>query len=107
MKNLFNTSGLDPAVTEVFQTLHTGPHCRIERIVTQKPYSEPGEWYDQEEDEWVVLLEGSATLDYRDGRKVELNRGDYLFLPAHKVHRIISSSPGSHCVWLAIHGNLQ
>jgi cupin 2 domain-containing protein len=107
MNNLFNTDGLDPAAQEIFQTLHTGPHCRIERIVTQRPYTEPGEWYDQEEDEWVVLLEGNARLEYDDSTFLDLEKGDYVFIPAHKVHRVASTSPDSQCIWLAIHGKLQ
>jgi len=56
--------------------------------------------YRQEHEEWVVLLEGRATLVV-DGEDVELTAGDWLFLPARVEHRLVSTEPGSS--WLAVH----
>jgi len=56
--------------------------------------------YRQEHDEWVVLLEGHATLVV-DGKDVELNAGEWLFLPAHAEHTLVATAPGSS--WLAVH----
>ncbi len=54
----------------------------------------------QEHDEWVVLLEGHATLVV-DGESVDLNAGDWLFLPARVEHTLVATAPGSS--WLALH----
>jgi cupin 2 domain-containing protein len=56
--------------------------------------------YRQEHDEWVVLLAGHATLVV-DGQNVELNAGEWLFLPALVEHTLVATAPGSS--WLAIH----
>ena len=105
--NLFDISGLETGPGEVFETLLSSGDFRLERIVTLTPYAEPGEWYDQELDEWVVLLQGSAVLEYKSGKTVEMRSGDHLFIPAHKVHRIKQSSAKESCIWLALHGKLK
>jgi cupin 2 domain-containing protein len=56
--------------------------------------------YRQDDDEWVALLAGRATLVV-DGEDVELNAGDWLFLPAGVEHRLVATAPGSS--WLAVH----
>ena len=56
--------------------------------------------YRQDDDEWVVLLTGHAALVV-GGEDVELNAGDWLFLPAGVEHRLVATAPGSS--WLAVH----
>jgi quercetin dioxygenase-like cupin family protein len=48
-----------------------------------------GEWYDQDGDEWVLLVAGSARLriDGEDADR-ELRAGDWILLPAHCRHRV-------------------
>ncbi|MCB2222116.1 MAG: cupin domain-containing protein [Bacteroidetes bacterium] len=92
---------------EIFTTLFESASIKIERIFGQHPYTQPGEWYDQEEDEWVVLLEGTAKVEIQNEQIIELKAGDYLFLPAHKIHRVNETSDVKKCIWLAIHGNLK
>lgn len=76
----------------------------LERIVSHGHTTPEGEWYDQERDEWVAVLEGEARLEYADGVKVHLRRGDQLFLPKHCRHRVSYTS--APCVWLAMHGDV-
>ena len=71
---------------------------RIERILSSARI-DSGE-YQQEQDEWVVLLEGHARLEVR-GQALALTRGDYVFLPAGTPHRVIEVSEGA--LWLAVH----
>jgi cupin 2 domain-containing protein len=56
--------------------------------------------YRQEHDEWVVLLAGRAKLVVA-GEDLDLNAGDWLFLPAGVPHRLVATAPGSS--WLAVH----
>ncbi|MEA3276385.1 MAG: cupin domain-containing protein [Pseudomonadota bacterium] len=58
--------------------------------------------YDQEQDEWVILLEGRAVLEVA-GEPVSLSAGDYIFLPAHTPHRVLTTSGEPRCIWLAVH----
>lgn len=91
-----------PEGPELFQTLAVGSGpLRIERIVSNGQVTPEGEWYDQDWDEWVVVLEGEARLGYGDGREVTLGRGESLFLPRRLKHRVTYTS--SPCLWLAVH----
>ena len=59
-----------------------------------------GQVYDQDHDEWVVLLKGRAELDIATERVV-LEPGAWLMIPAHVTHRVVSTEHGT--VWLAVH----
>jgi cupin 2 domain-containing protein len=77
---------------------------RMERIVSRGHASPPGFWYDQPTDEWVVLLSGSAGLSFEDSAdEVVLRPGDYLFIAAHRRHRVEWTAPDEDTVWLAFH----
>ena len=90
---------------ELFDTLAAGAgSIRVERIVSNGQVTPEGEWYDQDLDEWVVVLEGEARLHYMDGEEVGLKKGDSLFLPKRRKHRVVYTS--SPCIWLAIHADL-
>lgn len=70
----------------------------INRIVSNR--LENGSWYDQDEDEWLILLEGAALLLIDDDEKT-LKAGDTLFIPAHTLHRVLSTS--ENALWLTVH----
>jgi cupin 2 domain-containing protein len=55
--------------------------------------------YDQDHDEWVVLLDGGAELDV-EGEVCRLGPGDWVFLPRHTPHRLTRTESGSR--WLAV-----
>ena len=85
---------------EVFtELLRHGP-MRIERIVSNGHVSLDNFWYDQDEHEWVLLLEGEATIEWADGQQLHLRRGDALNLPAHTRHRVTFTSRPA--IWLAV-----
>jgi cupin 2 domain-containing protein len=76
----------------------------LERIVSTGHASPPGEWYDQDRDEWVVLLSGSAGLLFEGEREpLALGPGDYVLIPAHRRHRIEWTDAKAPTVWLALH----
>ena len=76
---------------------------RIERIVSRGQASPPGFWYDQETNEWVLLVKGSALLRFFDGREIALTPGDHLLIPRHVRHRVERTDPEGETVWLAVH----
>ena len=89
---------------ELFTTLLQADAVRVERIVSQGHASAPGFWYDQEQHEWVVVLEGRTVIEFEgEPRPVELRRGSYLNIPAHARHRVAWTDPSQKTVWLAIH----
>ena len=102
-KNLFDDIPSD-LPEELFTTIHKARSFRIERIVSQGHGSSPGFWYDQDEHEWVIVLQGSATIRFEGQLEpVKLPTGAYLNIPAHARHRVESTSPTEKTIWLAIH----
>ena len=106
MNNIFN---LPPSLPnrELFESIVSNDNILIERIISTGQTTPLGEWYDQDRDEWVILLQGKAVLSYEDGSQIELQAGDYLFIPAHQKHRVESTSTEPPCIWLAIHGDMS
>ena len=86
---------------EVFETLFEADNIRIERIISHGHSSPKEGWYDQEENEWVIVLEGSATLAFAQ-REVKLKKGDFLNIKAHEKHKVIHTAQNQKTVWLAI-----
>jgi cupin 2 domain-containing protein len=87
-----------PETGETFTTLLEHKNMRIVRIVSSDTLT-PTE-YIQDEDEWVVLIEGEATLEMA-GKSVNLQRGESLFIPARTPHTVRQTARGT--VWLAVH----
>ena len=93
------TSLPEELIENVFQT----EQVRIERIVSTGQSSPPRFWYDQAEGEWVIVLRGEATLQFKDGTtRRRLAPGDYIYIPPHQKHRVFSTSEKQTTVWLAV-----
>jgi cupin 2 domain-containing protein len=76
----------------------------IERIISRGHASPPDFWYDQDKNEFVIVLRGKAALLFKETNKViKMSPGDYINIPAHTLHRIEWTSSGEDTVWLAIH----
>jgi cupin 2 domain-containing protein len=88
---------------ELFEELLRTDTFRIERIVSRGQASPPGFWYDQETDEWALLVKGSATLRFFDGSEIALTPGDHLLIPRHVRHRVERTDPEGETVWVAVH----
>jgi len=88
---------------EVTERIISNANVRIERIISRGQSSPENFWYDQEENEWVILIKGRARLSFYDENKiVVLNEGDYLDIPAHKKHRVEWTDPDKETIWLAV-----
>lgn len=91
------------AATEAVDLLASAGAVRIERIVSHGHCSPPDFWYDQDEHEWVALLQGEARLRFADDdRVVRLHAGDHLTIAAHCRHRVEWTQPDVDTVWLAV-----
>src|SRR3954447_16144499 len=88
---------------ETIEELLRSPHVRIERIVSSGQASPEGFWFDQDQDEWVIVLRGAARLGFADGRVIEMREGSFINIPAHERHRVEWTDPEQITVWLAIH----
>ena len=97
--NLFaNLSELSSS--EQFLSLFENPFVKIQRIVSESYSSPPGFWYDQDEDEWVIVVRGKATLEFEGGELVRMQEDDYVTIPRHVRHRVQQTD--SKTIWLAV-----
>jgi cupin 2 domain-containing protein len=89
---------------ELFTPLLARPGLKLERIVSRGHVTPPGQWYDQEQAEWVLLVSGSAVLRLTEpDETLRLQPGDHLLIPAHRRHRVEETVSEGETVWLALH----
>ena len=88
---------------EAFRTLLSAPRVRIERIISKGHASPEGFWYDQDQDEWVIVLRGSARLRLEGEEPLLMTAGSFINIPAHRRHRVEWTSETEETVWLAVH----
>ncbi len=86
---------------EAFYPLLTAKACRLEKIVSYGQITPEGQWYDQDEEEWVMLIKGSASIRFDSLGVMVLKAGDFLTIPAHLRHRVEACSDDA--IWLALH----
>lgn len=103
----FSVGDLGAAIPEALpeefaEVLARGENVRIERIVSRGHRSPPGHWYDQDENEWVLLVQGEARLRFAGDRLVHLAAGGYVDIPAHCRHRVEWTAQDADTVWLAV-----
>ena len=104
--NLFNLPDPLPHNEDIIDLVRSDD-IRIERIVSTGQTTPEGQWYDQDEDEWVALIQGEAVLEYESGERLNLSAGDHVLLPAHCRHRVTCTSHNPPCIWIAVFGNMQ
>lgn len=103
MTNLFDGIA-EGRAEETYDVLARSAVVRIERIVSTGQATPPGQWFDQERDEWVVVLRGRARLRFEDtDAPVTMGPGDHVTIPAHRRHRVEWTDPERPTVWLAVH----
>lgn len=88
---------------EQFESIAHQGGVTIERILSRGQSSPATGWYDQDADEWVLLVEGEAILEFADGRQHRLKKGDHLLIPAHCQHRVAWTPADRTTIWLAVH----
>lgn len=89
---------------ELVEILAENRGVKIERIVSRGHCSPPGFWYDSPENEFVLLLSGTARLGFEDdNRPVRLKAGDCLLIPSRRRHRVEWTDPGRDTIWLAVY----
>lgn len=92
------------AASEQFAELLSRPGLRIERIVSTGQASPPGFWYDQQEGEWLVVLQGEARLGFEDESAPRvLTPGCFVDIAPRRRHRVEWTHPEVPTVWLAVH----
>ena len=85
---------------EIFNNLLSHKNVKINKIIS--PPNFVSEEFIQDEDEWVILLQGSAILEINQ-TTTKLVKESYIFIPAKTPHKVISTDANIETIWLAIH----
>lgn len=101
-KNMYTTIPCN-LEQEVFEQLAGNDCVTIERILSKGQKSPPSGWYDQEKNEWILVLKGKAVLAFEDQEAISLIEGDFINIPPHKKHKVEWTDPDNETIWLAIH----
>ena len=88
---------------ESFEDILNTDTFNIQRIISKGHTSPKTGWYDQDDNEWVIVLKGGAVLSYGNGDEVHLESGDYINIPAHTKHKVSWSDPNIETIWIAVH----
>ncbi|XPV68687.1 MAG: cupin domain-containing protein [Halarcobacter sp.] len=102
--NIFDSLPIDKE-NEKFFEIFKNENIRIEKIVSNGQKSLENFWYDQKENEFILLLQGDAILEVienNDIKEIKLKTGDYLDIKAHVKHRVAYTSESKTTIWLAI-----
>lgn len=100
--NIFNQIPTD-LKEEIFEDIIKTENLKIERIISYGQSSPKSAWYEQKENEWVIVLKGEAVLSYENSADVNLKTGEYVNIPAFTKHRVSWTLPNAETIWLAIH----
>ena len=87
---------------EFFENILDTKNFKLERIISEGHTSPSDFWYDQDKNEFVLLLKGKAKLSFENGEKIEFNPGDYMIINAHQKHRVDWTDPDQKTFWLTI-----
>ena len=102
-RNIFENIPID-LPTELVETLVEGASFRMERIISRGHASPEDLWYDQPQNEWVIVLHGHAYLVFEGkDEPVFMSAGDYVNIPAHVRHRVEWTDEDQETFWLAVH----
>ncbi|PKH02707.1 cupin [Psychromonas sp. MB-3u-54] len=89
--------------TELFEDIVKNDAVQIERIVSKGHISPESGWYEQQQNEWVILLKGHAIILFENQNKVHLKPGDYVEIQALQKHKVSWTDPDNETIWLAVH----
>lgn len=87
---------------EIFETILSSNNIKIERIISKGHTTPKGEWYNQDENEFVLVIKGDAELLFENDERIIMKEGDYIIIPAHKKHRVEKTNLRQETIWLVI-----
>ena len=99
--NIFNNTPKD-LTDEFFENIILSNNIKIEKIVSKGHTSPKFGWYEQDKNEWVIILKGEAILSFEDEKQIHLKSGEYINIPAYKKHKVSWTKPDNETIWLAV-----
>lgn len=101
MQNIFKLQ--EKISKEIFEEIANGSSFRMERIISPHMPNGASKWYEQEEHELVILLQGVAKIEYENSDIITLKQGDYITIKPMNKHRVYYTSKEPLAIWLTIH----
>ncbi|MGB1226754.1 MAG: cupin domain-containing protein [Poseidonibacter sp.] len=99
-KNVFENIIIDKSKEQFFELLKND-NIKIEKIVSNGQSSPINFWYEQEKNEFVLILKGNAIIEYENSELI-LEEGDYINIPAFTKHRVKYTNKQKSTIWLAV-----
>jgi cupin 2 domain-containing protein len=87
--------------------LLSSENISIKRIMSKGQHSPKNFWYDQPDNEWVLVLQGEAILEFENSEDVHMQQGAFCLISAHQKHRVKWTAEDQLTLWLAIHFTAQ
>ncbi len=88
---------------ELFEDIISSGDVKIEQIISEGHTSPKEGWYESEQNEWVIVLQGEARLSFESDEDIELKRGDYKNIPAFCKHKVSYTPLSEKTIWLAVY----
>jgi len=101
LSNIFKNLPKNSDTEEIIEIFEKNDNISIERIISTGQHSPENFWYEQNENEFVLLLKGEAELEFED-KTINMLPGDYLLIPALQRHRVKTTSKNEQTIWLAV-----
>ena len=98
--NIFDEIPVDKSEERFFE-IFKNETIKIEKIVSNGQKSPQNFWYEEEKNEFVLVLEGFAIVEFEDF-EVELKKGDCLNIKAYQKHRVKFTSQTEPTIWFAV-----
>ncbi|SFD60000.1 cupin domain-containing protein [Pseudoalteromonas denitrificans] len=102
MDNIYSDIPKDLS-SEIFEDLIESSNVKIERIISNGHSSPKIGWYDQAQNEWVIILKGEAIITFENDSSVHLKAGGYVNIQAHQKHKVSWTIENTETIWLAVH----
>lgn len=99
-KNVFENIIIDKNQEQFFDLIKSD-NIKIEKIVSNGQSSSVNFWYEQEKNEFVLILKGNAIIEYEHS-DIELKEGDYINIKAFTKHRVKYTNKDEPTIWLAV-----
>jgi cupin 2 domain-containing protein len=98
--NIFEQIIVNKSEEQIFE-IFKNETIKIEKIVSNGQKSPENFWYEQEQSEYILLLDGNAILEFEDC-DVTLKKGDCLNIKAFQKHRVKFTSIDEPTIWFAV-----
>lgn len=98
--NIFDEIPVDKSEEKFFE-IFKDEKIKIEKIVSNGQKSPQDFWYEQEKNEFVLVMEGFAIVEFEDF-EVELKKGDCLNIKAYQKHRVKFTTLDETTIWFAV-----